>query len=189
MSTMNMVRPLCFSTSGLVRTRDAVVGKVRAGGPDLLAVDDPVVAVAHRLGPRGRRRRSRRRVRRRAGTRSPRRAALWATIAILDLVVEPNAITVGTHMPRPIANGPVGASNLPSSWPKMTDLHRRAAPAALLLRPGDPGEPVLGLGLLPGLARQAGLRRPRAAGRRSSARSLRRSPGASLRNSASAGCR
>ena len=41
--------PLCLGAFGIAAgDDDAPVGEVRAGGPDLLAVDDPVVAVAHR---------------------------------------------------------------------------------------------------------------------------------------------
>ena len=43
--------PLCLGTSGSVRaTSDAAVGDVGERGPHLLAVDDPLVAVAHGAG-------------------------------------------------------------------------------------------------------------------------------------------
>ena len=51
MSTMKYVRPLCFGRSGSVRGDEhAAVGEVRERVPHLLAVDDPLVAVAHRAG-------------------------------------------------------------------------------------------------------------------------------------------
>ena len=43
--------PLCFSAVGIgARDDHAPLAVLRAGRPDLLAVDDPVVAVAHRAG-------------------------------------------------------------------------------------------------------------------------------------------
>ena len=56
------------------RQQEPAVGVVRAGGPDLLAVDDPVVAILHRARAQPGDVRARRQARRRAGTRSPRRA-------------------------------------------------------------------------------------------------------------------
>ena len=54
MSSMNMVMPLCF---GRIRVgaggEPAPVGEVAAGGPDLLAVDDVVVAIADGAGLEG----------------------------------------------------------------------------------------------------------------------------------------
>ena len=47
MSTMNIVRPLCFGASGSVRASSSPKrGQVRRRRPDLLAVHDPLVAVA-----------------------------------------------------------------------------------------------------------------------------------------------
>ena len=47
MSTSRKEMPWCFGASGSVRASRTPVGVVRAGGPDLLAVDDVVVAIAH----------------------------------------------------------------------------------------------------------------------------------------------
>ena len=48
MSTRRNEMPLCFGASGSVRASDEdVVGEVAGRGPDLLAVDDPLVAVEH----------------------------------------------------------------------------------------------------------------------------------------------
>ena len=52
---MKNVRPSCFGDIGIAaRDQDAEIAVVRAGVPDLLAVDDPVVAVL--FGPRAQRR-------------------------------------------------------------------------------------------------------------------------------------
>ena len=50
MATSRNVMPLCFGASGSVRVEhEDVVGEVARRRPDLLAVDDPLVAVE--LGP------------------------------------------------------------------------------------------------------------------------------------------
>ena len=148
-----MVRPLCFGTFGSVRViREAIIGIVRAGGPDLLAVDDPVVAVASRRGCAGPRRRSRRPARRTAGTRSPRRRRASAGRARLCSSLA-NAITVGPHMPWPILNG--CAQLDVDAFLLLPDhaLDRRRAAAAIFLRPVQAGPAAVGLLLLPGLCR------------------------------------
>ena len=117
MSTTKPVRPLCLGRSGSVRADDlADVAVVRAGGPHLLAGDDPLVAVA--LGPGLQAGQvgagaglaeqlaadEVAAVQLRAGTGPWPRSVAWARI-------------VGATMPRPMAKTLMfGVSYLASSW-------------------------------------------------------------------------
>ncbi len=127
--------------------QDAVIGIVCAGGPDLLAVDDPFVAILDGAGLQARNIRPGRRF---GKELAPDFLALHclADIALLVLVGAERDDGRDAH---PEADGEGAGRRVELAFFLVPDdlLHRRAAAPADLFRPGDLGITAFGFCLLP----------------------------------------
>ena len=157
--------PRCLGASGSVRAmQDHPVGAVLgAGGPDLLAVDHVVVAVARRRASGARRGRSRRPARRSPGTRRARRRACGAGARCFCSSV-PCTISVGPAQPMPMPPPGLGARASAISSLQDELLDDGEAGAAVLLRPVGGGPAALGQLLRPAAAHIAVVLHTHAAG-------------------------